>query len=237
MNTTNRNAHYIVMSLIALTSLLTGNVNCYGQAQPIRSFFEKKEGSYFGYEIAMGYKAATIHSDLHQLNSLRNGQINTTLGIVFLNSVGKLRANIGMSYSDNHVPYSINSAEVGVMSNLYLLRLMHLKSGLVEPYLVGRLGYQRAKFFGMYLSKEDIVNYSQCDLPAIGHIGWANALAGVGADLRIAGDHLYFVHLFGEVMSGANFLNSSSNEDLSGTSAKRPFRATLGIAFGLTRQP
>ena len=236
MSTTTRNAQYMIMSLIALTSWLA-NVSCYGQTRLLKSFFEKKEGSYFGYEIAMGYKANTFHSDVRQLNSLRNSQLNTTVGVVFLNKIGKLRGNIGLSYSDDRVPYSINTMEAGIMTNLYVLRLMNKKSDLIEPYLVGRVAYQSARFFGTYTSKDQIVNYSQCDLPAIGRIGWANALAGVGADVRIAGDHLHFLHLFGEVMSGANFLNSSSDTDLSGTSARRPFRATLGVAFGLTRQP
>ena len=81
METTERRLRNMAMSVIIITIGFASNMSSYGQAQPLRSFFEKKEGSYFGYEIAMGHKAATLHSDVRQLNSLRNSQLNTTLGV------------------------------------------------------------------------------------------------------------------------------------------------------------
>jgi hypothetical protein len=237
MQALNGRLRNIVMILIIIASWLSGSMASIGQAQPLRSFFEKKEGNYFGYEIAMGLKASILHSDVAQLNSLRNGQINTTVGIVFLNEIGKLRANVGLSYSDGRVPYSINTAEGGLMGNLYLLRLINKKSSFIEPYFVGRVGYQGARFFGTYLSKDQITNYSQCDLPAIGRISWVNTLAGLGADFKIANEEQYFIHLFGEIMTGANFLSRSSVSDLANTRATNPLRVTFGISFGLTREP
>jgi len=59
------------------------------------------------------------------------------------------------------VPHTINTAEVGALANLYVRKLLNLKPGFAEPYFVGRLGYQMAKFFGNYLSKDLVVNYSR----------------------------------------------------------------------------
>jgi len=77
MKTAKLNAH-LVLCVIVILAWFINTTAVYCQTKPIKSFFEKKEGNYFGYGLAMGYKVGTLRNDISQLNSLKNSQLTQT---------------------------------------------------------------------------------------------------------------------------------------------------------------
>lgn len=208
-----------------------------GQAQSLsqENNLPTNVGKYFGYELSVGTRSMKLHSDIKQLNLLPLTQLVTTAGIVYVTPIGKLKANAGLGYSGGRTPYTINALEASATANVYLLKLLGLKHHSLEPYAVTSIGFQSAKFFGTYLSKDVVQNYSICDEPSIGQVSWLNASAGLGVDYKIAHDDQHFIHLFAEALAGGNFLRKASNSELQNTRTSQPMRATIGISFGLSR--
>ncbi len=221
----------VLASAIWLTIILFARG---GQAQ-VQTSIRKNEVKYFGYELSLATKRMDIQSDVKQLNQLSFSQLITTVGIVYVNPTTKVRLTAGMGYSGDRVPNSIDALEAGALANVYFMRLFTPKQTVIEPYVVMNAGYSRTSFFGTYLSKEPIQNYSTSEEQLIGRIDALNASAGLGIEAKLEHDGHHFIHLFAEALTGRNYFQHSATDDLQNTRASQPLKITLGLSFGLSR--
>lgn len=223
----------VVASAVWLTVILLAR---HGQAQiQPNASLQRNEVKYFGYELSLATKRMDLQSDIKQLNQLSFTQLITTVGIVYVHPVTKVRVNAGMGYSGDKISNSIDALEAGALANLYVMRFFTSKQTAIEPYAVVNAGYSRTSFFGSYLSKEPITNYSTSKEQLIGRINALNASAGLGIEAKIEHDGRQFIHLFAEALAGSNYFQHSAASDLQNTRTSQPLRITLGLSFGLSR--
>lgn len=237
MKTINGNVKRFIVRVVAsglwLTIILIARS---GQAQiQYNPTLSKNKIKYFGYELSLATKRMNIQSDVKQLNQLSFTQLITSVGIVYANPTTSIRLNAGMGYSGDRVPNSIDALEAGALANIYLMRLFTPKQAVIEPYLVVNAGYSRTSFFGSYLSKEPIQNYSTSEEQLIGRIEALNTSAGLGIEARLEHDSQHFIRLFAEALAGRNYFQHSATGDLQNTTASQPLKITLGVSFGLSR--
>jgi hypothetical protein len=223
----------IVASAVWLTIILFASGG-QAQVQPTKSLPANKF-KYFGYELSIASKKMDIQSDVMQLNQLSFSQLITTVGIVYVHPVTKVRVNAGMGYSGDQISNSIDALEAGVLGNLYITRFFTPRQSVVEPYVLMNVGYNRTSFFGSYLSTEAIQNYSTSKEELIGRIESFNTSAGLGIEVKLEQDSQHFIHLFAEALAGRNYFQGTGTEDLKNTIASQPLKITLGVSFGLSR--
>lgn len=200
---------------------------------PIDTVTDKTDNPlYLGYELALGTPIYTLKSDLGELNHLRVGNLGIIAGGVIANRFGKLRANVGMYYSDDNVPYSFDLFTGEIAANAYLLRIVHPKFHTVEPYFTGSISQHHIKFYGNYLDQGVIRNYSRSEEPFLGKSVTTQFNVGLGAEYQLENDDGDFIHLFIEVAYGIPFTTRCSREVFDRTHIINPFTINVGVSFG-----
>lgn len=190
---------------------------------------------YLGIEGSLGYTFNTLNSDIPKLNKLQLSYIGGTVGGVMANQRGKLKANVGLYYSDASTPYTFDLLTGNLSANLYLLRIGHVKSHTLEPYVVGGVSLQRINFYGTYLNDGTQHNYSISEEELLGKKRTAQLSAGLGAEFQLESDYGDFIHLFAEMLYGIPAIDRSSREVFNHTHIINPVTISVGISLGKIR--
>src|SRR5207237_9475966 len=85
----------------------------------------KRTPVFLGAEISTAFPQYTLKSMIPALDGLRVNYIGTNLGGLVANSIGKLKANVGLYYSGPSVPYTIEMLHGAISATLYILRINH----------------------------------------------------------------------------------------------------------------
>jgi hypothetical protein len=190
---------------------------------------------YLGIEGSLGYIFHSLKSDIPKLNKLRVSYIGGTVGGVMANQLGKLKANVGLYYSDASTPYTFDLLTGNLSTNLYLLRIGKIKYHTLEPYVIGGVSLQQIKFYGMYLNDGTQQNYSISEEELLGKTRTTQFSAGLGAEFQLESDYGDFIHLFAEVVYGIPAADRSSREVFNQTHILNPVTISIGISLGKIR--
>lgn len=193
----------------------------------------KEETFYKGFETSFGIRNYKLNSNIKELNQVTVGLEGGRVGVVFGNEI--IRATVGLLgyfYSTSSIAGSIDLYENSASANFYPLALLSHKKTRVEPYLVGGISYDRMKFHGYYLNKDQgKINYSASDIPFLGSINQVNSYLGAGIDVKII-DQFDFVHIFSEIKYGINLSEHTKHSEFSGTSSGNQMMINIGVRFG-----
>lgn len=195
----------------------------------------KKIPLYLGYEISFAFPQYQIQSNISQLNNVRASFSGGAVGGVFANQKGKIKANVGLYYSDASVPYSIDVFRTSITSSVYLLRLKESKHHTIEPYSVIGVSHQMNRFFGHYLDNTVRKNYSVANEPLLGTVSTTQVSFGGGLEYQLENDRHKFIHFFTEFTYSKNINTTSSNTSFSGTKISDPLLITVGLNFGIIK--
>lgn len=187
---------------------------------------------YMGYEVGLGYNSYTLESDIPQLNNLSVSFFGGTAGGVLGNQLGKLKANVGLYYSDDSVPYTFDNLTGNISANLYLLRIRQIKYHTLEAYMVGGVSLQQTKFYGTYLNEGTQKNFSTSQEQLLGKSVITQVNAGLGVEYQLESDQGDFIHLFAEVTCGALVATRCTREEFDYTRIINPVSISVGISFG-----
>lgn len=190
---------------------------------------------YLGIEGSFGYTYYELSSDISRLNKLRVSYLGGTVGGVMANPRGKLKANVGLYYSDASTPYTFDLLTGNLSANLYLLRMGQIRYHTLEPYVTGGVSLQRIKFFGTYLDDGSPKNYSTSEEELLGRTVTTQFNVGLGAEYQLESDEGGFIHLFVEVVYGIPAVMRSSREVFEHTHSINPVTLSVGISFGKIR--
>jgi hypothetical protein len=189
---------------------------------------------YSGYSISVAFPQYQINSRISQLDGLAVSFSGGNVGGVFANQRGKIKANVGLYYSNANVPYTIDLLAASVTTNLYLLRLKNTRYHAIEPYAVLGVNQQVNKFFGTYLDG-GARNMSTGDEPLLGKIYDTQIVFGGGLEYQLENDLHRFIHFFTELTYCGSVNTIAINESFSGTHAVNPRLITMGVHFGIVR--
>ena len=195
---------------------------------------------YLGAEISLAFPQYSLKSRIAALDGLRVNYIGTNLGGVIGNAVGKLKANVGLYYSEPSVPYTMEMLQGAMAGTLYILRLNKVKHRSFEPYISLGLARQQTKFYGNYLPSTDdglatSTNYSATEQPLLGKTGSTQINTGVGVEYQFETCAATFIHLFAEIDYSVLISSHASNQAFSGTRQSNPTSFSLGINFGISK--
>lgn len=191
---------------------------------------------YLGLEGSLGYMFSKLKSDIPRLNALRVSYFGGTAGGVLANQLGKVKANVGLYYSDDSTPYTFDLLTGNISTNLYLLRLQHIKYHTFEPYIVGGVSLRQTKFYGTYLDESTQKNLSTSEQPLLGKVVTRQFHVGVGAEYQLENDQGDFIHLFAEVAYGVPVATRCTREVFDRTHILNPVSVSVGISFGKIKQ-
>jgi hypothetical protein len=200
-----------------------------------------KKSVYLGGELSLAFPQSNLKSKISQLNGLRMSYIGTNLGGVLANAIGKIKANVGMYYSEPSVPYTMNMLQGGVSANVYPLRLKNRTYHRFEPYVQAGVSYQQTKYFGTYLLSDNNntsttpYNYSTTEQPLLGRTGFTQMNMAAGVEYQLEDNNNVFIHLFAEVGYGKGINSTASNRSFAGTTTANPMWVSLGINFGIIK--
>jgi len=200
----------------------------------------KKQPLYMGAELSMAVPQYILKSRVAALDGLRVNYLGTNIGGVIGNPIGKLKANVGMYYSEPSVPYTMEMLQGGISGNIYLLRLKKIQYHSFEPYTTVGFSRQQTKFYGNYLPSADNSttgqnNYSVTDQPLLGKTGFTQMNVGAGIEYQLENCNNLFVHLFAEINYGVLISSNASRTAFSGTRLSTPTTVSLGISFGIIK--
>lgn len=199
-------------------------------------FYENPvRAKFLGYELGTSVSHFQIHSNIPQINGLKPGFLGGTVGGVFANAIGKLKANLGYFRTDASAPYSIDLLRAAVSGNVYVLRLSEVKAHLFEPYVSLGVSYQQARFYGNYLKVDNHVNQSVTEQPYLGRTGTAFGTFGVGVEYQMKTDELKFVHLFLGATYSTPLSTGSSDAAFSKTELTSGVSINAGVSFGIIK--
>ena len=206
----------------------------------VKKLKPKKTTVYLGGEISLAFPQYSLKSRIGALQGLRVNYIGTNLGGVMGNAIGKLKANVGLYYSEPSVPYAMEMFQGAIAGTLYILRIKKVKHHSFEPYVMLGLAHQQTKFYGNYLPHIDNgvvppTNYSVSEQPLIGKAGFIQMNTGVGVEYQLESCNATFIHLFAEIGYGVLISSNASNASFSGTRLSNPTTLSLGIHFGIVK--
>lgn len=191
---------------------------------------------YLGYEVSVGNNSNTLKSDIPQLNNLRVSYFGGTAGGVLANQLGKVKANVGLYYSEASTPYTFDLLSGNISANLYLLRLRQIKYHTLEPYIVGAVSLHQTKFYGRYLNESAQQNFSTSEEQLLGKVVGTQFNVGLGAEYQLENDQGDFIHLFAEVACGVPVATQCTREVFDRTHITNPVSISVGISFGKIKQ-
>jgi hypothetical protein len=191
---------------------------------------------YVGFEVSLGHSSYTLQSDIPQLSNLMVSYFGGAAGGVLANQLGKLKANIGLYYSDASAPYTFDLLTGNVSANLYLLRIRQVKYHTLEPYLVGGVSAQQTKFYGTYLNDGMRQNYSTAEEQLLGKVATTQFNVGLGAEYQLKNDQGNFIFLFAEVVCGVPVATRHTREAFDRTHIINPVSISVGVGFGKIKQ-
>jgi len=206
----------------------------------VKKLKPKKTTIYLGGEMSLAFAQYSLKSRISALEGLHVNYIGTNLGGVVGNSIGKIKANVGLYYSEPSVPYTMEMFQGAIAGTLYILRVNKLKYHSFEPYVTLGLARQQTKFYGNYLpvTENGIVppaNYSAAEQPLLGKAGFTQLNTSVGVEYQLTSCNTTFVHLFAEVGYGVSISSRASNQAFVGTRLSNPTTFLLGINFGIIK--
>jgi hypothetical protein len=205
----------------------------------VRKLKPKNRPLYLGCELSLACPQYILKSRIPALDGLHTQYLGTNLGGVASSAAGKLKATVGMYYSEPSVPYTMDMVQGAVSGSLYLLRLKKIKYHSVEPYATVGLTRQLTKFYGDYLPAENgaapQTNYSLTEQPLVGKTGFTQMNLGVGVEYQLESCSNVFIHLFAEAGYGVLISSGSSNRSFSGTTLSNPATISLGLNFGISK--
>ena len=192
-----------------------------------------------GGEMSMAFPQYTLKSKIGAIDGLHVNYIGTNLGGVVGNPIGKLKANVGLYYSEPSVPYSMEMFQGAISGSLYVLRTTKVKYHTFEPYVTLGFARQQTKFYGNYLPMDNGMlpqtNYSVSEQPLLGKAGFTQLNTGIGVEYQLTSCNTTFIHLFAEVGYGVMISSRASNASFSGTRLSNPTTLSLGINFGILK--
>jgi hypothetical protein len=186
---------------------------------------------YLGYEISLGTSPYTLKSDIPQLTNLRVSNLGGTVGTVLANQRYKLKANMGMYYSDNSVPYTFDLWTGTMSTNIYLLRLQEVKYRTLEPYIVSGASIKQIKFYGNYLDYTQ-QNFSVSEEQLLAKEVSTQFIIGLGTEFQLESDDAQFIHFFAEMSLGLPVMIRSSRAAFDNTRPAYPLCISVGLSFG-----
>jgi hypothetical protein len=206
----------------------------------VKNLKPHKAPVYLGGELSLAFPQSDLKSKISQLNGLRMSYIGTNLGGVLANDIGKLKANVGMYYSEPSVPYTMSMLQGGLSASVYPLRLNGKKYHTFEPYVLAGISYQQTKYFGTYLLNDNTTsttpyNYSTTEQPLLGKTGFTQMNVAAGVEYQLQDFQNLFIHLFAEVGYGTGLHSTASNKVFSGTTTTNPMWVSVGINFGIIK--
>ena len=205
----------------------------------IRRTKPKRTSTFLGAEISLAFPQHTLKSKIAALDGLRVNYIGTNLGGVVGNSIGKLKANVGLYYSEPSVPYTMEMLQAAISGTFYVLRINQVKDHSFEPYVSIGLARQQTKYYGNYLPSDNgitpPVNYSVTEQPLLGKTGFTQLNSAIGVEYQIQSCNTTFVHLFTEMGYGFLISSNASNQPFSGTRLSNSTTFSLGINFGISK--
>jgi hypothetical protein len=207
----------------------------------VRKLRSKKSPTYLGGELSLSFPQYNLKSQIAELAGLHVSYIGTNLGGMVGSPIGKLKANVGMYYSNPSVPYTIDMMQGSLAASVYVLRLKKVKYHSFEPYAGVGFTYQGTKFYGNYLPFTDngistqTTNYSVTDPPLLGKTGFALLNLTTGVEYQLESTCNLFIHLFAEVNYGVAVSSAASNHSFSGTAPASPASVSVGINFGILK--
>jgi len=206
----------------------------------IKKLNPRKFPIYFGGELSLTHTQYELKSKLPQLSNLPVAFLGTNLGGVLGNPMGKVKANAGLYYSDDSVPYTIDMLQAAVSTSVYFLRLNKVKYHTIEPYASIGFSFQKSTFRGNYLATDDNnapidSNYSTSDSPVLGRTGHGIMNMALGVEFQLESEANLFIHLFAEAGYGVALASTSSRKEFQGTAPSSISSFSLGINFGILK--
>jgi hypothetical protein len=233
----------IIFTLVAAaanaqTRQLTADEILYYKVQRVSDSIQalhSTKSHYSGYSISVAFPQYQIKSNISQLAGLPVSLAGGNVGVIFANQRGKIKANVGLYYSNDNVPYTMDLLAAAVTTNVYLLRLKNPQYHTIEPYAVFGLHQQVNRFFGSYLDGTARTNMSTGDQPLLGKTYDTQIVFGGGLEYQLENDHHQFIHFFTEFTYGSNVNTIADNENFSATECLNPLLITLGVHFGIVK--
>lgn len=202
----------------------------------------RKNPLYIGGGIALAFPQYTLKSRIEALNGLKVSYIGTAIGGVVANQVVKLKANVGLYYSNPSVPYNFEMLQGSLSSNIYFLRIKKITYHTFEPYAKLGLSTQRTKFYGNYLPAENRNkpadpnnNYSSFDQPLLSVSLYNQLNTGLGVEYQLENCKKMFIHLFAEMNYGVMISSRSSNVAFNRTITHNPLSFSVGVNVGIIK--
>lgn len=213
-----------------LTSVLL--VVCFHMAANAQFFNRITKKYYAGVEGGYRSHFFTSKSNLPQINRSSVNLVGGHLGGMVGTSVFRSRLEWGYYSSVSDISGTIDLYATNAMINFYPLSMINKKRPRIEPYVTMGMEYDKLKFYGYYLDKDQgKINYSTSQPPYLGACQQFNMMVGTGIEVKIL-DQYDFVHLFSEVKYSYNIQERYTTSKLSNTSIKRPFMIDAGVRFG-----
>lgn len=188
---------------------------------------------YKGIDVAFGTRTFKIESDIDELDGLSVLEEGGQVGLIAGTDAVRLRAGVaGWFYSANRVGRTIDLFESDLSVNFYPSELDGGNS-FVQPYLTGGLVYDRTKFYGRYLERDQgPINYSAGKEPFFGSMQQVRGSLGVGAEFSVHSGEFHFVHIFAECKYAGITVHDSSDDVLRDTRQINPMMISVGVRFG-----
>jgi len=200
----------------------------------LRKLKVKMYEKYFGGELSLATPRYKLQSNIAALDGLPVSYLGTNLGVVAGNSIGKLKMNVGLYYSDSSVPYTLQMYQERITGSIYPMRMLKAKCRAFEPYVSVGITRQQTQFYGNYLGSDKSTNYSTTEQPFLGAVGFSQINLDAGVEYRINTPH-NFIHVFGELGYGVLVSSNTSDHEFSKTRLSNSSSISLGVSFGLLK--
>jgi hypothetical protein len=207
----------------------------------IKKLNPRKFPRFIGGELSLTHTQYLLKSRISELSAMPVGLLGTNLGGLWGNSMGKIKADAGMYYSDTNVPYTIDMLQASCSSSIYFLRIKKVKYHTIEPYASIGFSFQKNTYRGNYLATAEngtsieSSNYSNSDSPILGRTGHGIMNTSLGVEFQLESENNLFIHLFAEVGYGVAFASHSSRKEFQGTAPAHLTSFSLGINFGIIK--
>lgn len=256
MKTRTKNYDFRAMFLSLVSLMVLGNAVAQPSRRALDSLYAKKAQQwddsvgklraahnpiYLGGSLSLTVPQYVLKSSIAAINGMNVSYIGSNVGGVVANKIGKLKADVGLFYSNPSVPFNMEMTQASLSGSIYILRLANSNRPYhtFEPYTKLSVATQFTKFYGTYLPSQDGTpqspNYSSTDQPLLNTSRINQVVAGVGVEYQLENCKNQFIHLFAEVTYGLLTTTKANNVAFNNTGITNPTTVSVGINFGIIK--
>ncbi|HTH56934.1 MAG TPA: hypothetical protein VL728_12880 [Cyclobacteriaceae bacterium] len=201
--------------------------------------FRPQSATYLGGSVSVGFPQYSLKSNIAAIDQQKVACTGATVGGMVSNAIGKIKADLGLFYSNASSGNDMQMTQGSVSGNLYVLRLKRAAPyHTFEPYVKFGLASQLTKFYGNYLNANENTtetNYSSDTQPLLNTSWLHQGQLGLGIEYQFENNSDRFVQLFGEISYGLPISMKSSNPVFAKTSLVDQTTISFGVSFGIIK--